>query len=161
MAAIIVAVILGCAGLLYLGGMLSQLLTNYSIWMSGGGITGRSQMKPVSWNPLICFPMAFTGNGIKGMLFILLVAGAIFAYVKFHDRFDGKQYDPRGFTKSKSGIYGTASWMEEKEMKEVLEISPSLRRKARFSVSIRAKRSVCRKTPDSTAILPSSVHPVP
>lgn len=124
MAAIIVAVILGCAGLFYLGGMLSQLLTNYSIWMSGGGITGRSQMKPVSWNPLICFPMAFTGNGIKGMLFILLVAGAIFAYVKFHDKFDGKQYDPRGFTKSKSGIYGTASWMEEKEMKEVLEISP-------------------------------------
>lgn len=122
--AIILAVILGCAGLLYLGGMLSQLLTNYSVWMSGGGITGQTQMTPVSWNPLVCFPMAFTGNGIKGMLFILLVAGIIFAYVKLHDKFDGKQHDPRGFTKSKNGIYGTASWMEEKEMKEVLEISP-------------------------------------
>lgn len=123
-AAIIVAVILGCAGLLYLGGMISQVLTNYSIWMSDGGITGQSMMKPVSWNPLVCFPLAFTGNGIKGMLFILLVAGVIFAYVKLHDKFDGKQYDPRGFTKSKSGIYGTASWMDEKEMKEVLELSP-------------------------------------
>lgn len=123
-AAIIVAVILGCAGLLYLGGMISQVLTNYSIWMSDGGITGQSMMKPVSWNPVACFPLAFTGNGIKGMLFILLVAGVIFAYVKLHDKFDGKQYDPRGFTKSKSGIYGTASWMDEKEMKEVLEISP-------------------------------------
>lgn len=123
-AAIIVAVILGCAGLLYLGGMISQVLTNYSIWMSDGGITGQSMMKPVSWNPVVCFPLAFTGNGIKGMLFILLVAGVIFAYVKLHDKFDGKQYDPRGFTKSKSGIYGTASWMDEKEMKEVLEISP-------------------------------------
>ena len=123
-AAIIVAVILGCAGLLYLGGMIAQVLTNYSIWMSDGGITGQSMMKPVSWNPLVCFPLAFTGNGIKGMLFILLVAGGIFAYVKLHDKFDGKQYDPRGFTKSKSGIYGTASWMDEKEMKEVLELSP-------------------------------------
>ncbi len=122
--AIIIAVILGCAGLLYLGGMLSQLLTNYSVWMSSGGITGQTQMTPVRWNPLVCFPMAFTGNGIKGMLFILLVAGIIFAYVKLHDKFDGKQHDPRGFTKSKNGIYGTASWMEEKEMKEVLEISP-------------------------------------
>lgn len=123
-AAIIVAVILGGAGLLYLGGMISQVLTNYAIWMSDGGITGQSMMKPVSWNPLVCFPLAFTGNGIKGMLFILLVAGGIFAYVKLHDKFDGKQYDPRGFTKSKSGIYGTASWMDEKEMKEVLELSP-------------------------------------
>lgn len=55
---------------------------------------------------------------------ILLIAGAIFAYVKLHDKFDGKQHDPRGFARSKSGIYGTASWMDEKEMKEVLEISP-------------------------------------
>lgn len=124
MAAIIAAVILGCAGLLYLGGMFSQVLSNYAIWMDGGGITGQALMKPVSWNPLVCFSMAFTANGLKGMIFILFVAGAIVAYMKLHDRFDGKQHDPRGFTKSKSGIYGTASWMEEKEMREVLEISP-------------------------------------
>ena len=43
-------------------------------------------MKPVSWNPLICFPAAFSGNGIKGILMILLIAGAIFAYVKLHDK---------------------------------------------------------------------------
>lgn len=46
---------------------------------------------------------------------ILLIAGAIFAYVKLHDKFDGKQHDPRGFARSKSGIYGTASWMDEKK----------------------------------------------
>ena len=121
---IIIAIILVCAGILYLGGMISQILTNYSIWMSDGGITGQSMMKPVSWNPLVCYPLAFTGNGIKGMLFILFVTGVIIAYVKLHDRFDGKQHDPRGFTKSKSGIYGTASWMNEKEMRDILEISP-------------------------------------
>ena len=78
---IIIAVIFGCIGLLYLGGMLSQLLDNYSAWMSDGGISGQTQMKVVSWNPLICFPLAFTGSGIKGMLFVLLIATAIFAYV--------------------------------------------------------------------------------
>lgn len=121
---IIIAAILGCVGLFYLGGMLGQLLGNYAAWMDSGGVSGESTMKPVSWNPLICFPAAFSGNGIKGILMILLIAGAIFAYVKLHDKFDGKQHDPRGFARSKSGIYGTASWMDEKEMKEVLEISP-------------------------------------
>lgn len=122
--AIIIAAILGCVGLFYLGGMLGQLLGNYAAWMDSGGVSGESTMRPVSWNPLICFPAAFSGNGIKGILMILLIAGAIFAYVKLHDKFDGKQHDPRGFARSKSGIYGTASWMDEKEMKEVLEISP-------------------------------------
>ena len=122
--AIIIAAILGCVGLFYLGGMLGQLLGNYAAWMDSGGVSGESTMKPVSWNPLICFPAAFSGNGIKGILMILLIAGAIFAHVKLHDKFDGKQHDPRGFARSKSGIYGTASWMDEKEMKEVLEISP-------------------------------------
>ncbi len=123
-AAIIAAVILGCAALLYLGGMLSQLLTNYAQWMAADGMTGQATMQPVDWNPMVCFPRAFTLDGIKGMLGILAIGGAIFAYVKLHDKFDGKEYDPRGFTKSKSGIYGTASWMTEKEMKDVLEIAP-------------------------------------
>ncbi len=124
MAAIIAAVILGCAALIYLGGMLGQLLGNYAAWMQADGLGGQSQMQPVSWNPLVCFTMAFTGNGMKGMLGILFVGGGIVAYVKLHDRFGGKSDDPRGFTKSKTGIYGTASWMEEKEMRAVLEIAP-------------------------------------
>ena len=119
MVAIAAAVILGCAALFYLGGMLGQLLTNYEAWMRADGLGGEASMKPVSWNPLVCFPMAFTANGLKGMLGIVLITGGIFAYVKLHDRFDGKSYDPRGFTKSKTGIYGTASWMEENEMRDL------------------------------------------
>lgn len=122
--AIIAAVILGVTALLYLGGMLGQLLANYALWMQKDGIAGQSVMEPVSWNPWVCFSMVFTGNGIKGVFGILLAGGSIFAYVKLHDRFDSKNYDSRGFNKSKSGIYGTASWMEEKEMREVLEIAP-------------------------------------
>lgn len=123
-AAILAAVILGCAALLYLGGMLGQLMRNYSLWMKADGFGGQSMMQPVSWNPAVCFLMAFTADGLKGIFGILLVGGAVFAYVKFHDKFDGKEQDPRGFTKSKTGIYGTANWMDEKEMRQVLEISP-------------------------------------
>ena len=61
---------------------------------------------------------------MKALLVILAVGGAVFAYIKLHDKFDSKEYDPRGFAKSKSGAYGTASWMTEKEMKDVLEIAP-------------------------------------
>ena len=149
--AIIIAAILGCVGLFYLGGMLGQLLGNYAAWMDSGGVSGESTMKPVSWNPLICFPAAFSGNGIKGILMILLIAGAIFAYVKLHDKFDGKQHDPRGFARSKSGIYGTASWMDEKEMKEVLEIS---------SVPD-AKGTILGEYNGKAVISPSLAHPAP
>ena len=91
-AAIILAAILGCTALVYLGGMLSQLLTNYSLWLASDGMSGQTTMKPVSWNPAICFPLAFTVNGIKGMLGLLLIGGGIFAYVKLHDRFDSKEH---------------------------------------------------------------------
>lgn len=122
-AAIAAAVILGCAAFLYLGGMLGQLLRNYTAWMQADGLAGETVMKPVSWNPVVCYSMAFTPDGLKGMLGLLAIGGGVFAYVKLHDKFDGKTYDPRGFTKSKTGIYGTAAWMEEKEMREVLELS--------------------------------------
>ena len=37
-AAIIVASILGCGALFYLGGLLGQVFTNYTIWMESGGM---------------------------------------------------------------------------------------------------------------------------
>ncbi len=121
---ILLAVILGLLSLLYLGGILGQLLTNYSIWMSYGGVAGGEMMQPINFNPLVCLGYTFSSNGVRGMVGFLMVVGLAFGYYKLHDKFDGKEYDPRGFTKSKSGIYGTASWMNEKEMKDVLEVGP-------------------------------------
>ena len=121
--AIVVAAILGCAALLYLGGLLGQLFTNYDTWLSAGGMTGKAQMQSPDWNPLICITSAFTGNGLKALLLIVGVGAAIFIYIKVHDKFSGISYDERGFTKSKHGTYGTADWMTEKEMKSVLEVS--------------------------------------
>lgn len=121
---VIAAVILGLFALVYLGGILGQLLTNYAEWTGAGGMSGKVQMAGINWNPIISIPQAFTRNGLKSMLLFLIVASAIFAYVKLHDKFDGKDKDPRGFAVSKSGAYGTASWMTDKEMQNILEISP-------------------------------------
>ena len=119
-----VVVILGLFAFLYIAGLLGQLLDNYAAWSQSGGVSGEAVMPKPDWSLLKCFQQSFTASGFKAMLMILALGGGIFAYVKLHDKFDGKEYDPRGFTKSKSGAYGTASWMTEKEMKEVLEVVP-------------------------------------
>lgn len=109
--------------LLYAGGLIAQLLTNYTIWMDSGGIMGQVQIQPPDWNPLICVRRAFSWNGLKGMAFLAAAGAALFLYIKFHDKFSGTNYDSRGFVVSKTGTYGTASWMNEKDMKEVFEIT--------------------------------------
>ena len=122
-AAIVVAAILGGLAMLYLGGLIAQVLTNYQTWMDSGGMWGAAQMAPPDWNPIRCIPSAFTWNGLKGMVLFLAGVAAIYLYVKFHDKFSGELHDPRGFTISKSGTYGTAGWMSDKDMKEVLELT--------------------------------------
>ena len=123
-AAIIVAAILGLASLLYLGGVLGQLQENYEIWIASGGITGQAYIQPVNWMPSVCFRKARSIQGIKSIGMLLLVGAAIILYLRFHDKFGSKDHDERGFSRSKYGTYGTAAWMADKEMKEILEIKP-------------------------------------
>ena len=119
---IIAAAILGSAALFYLGGMLGQLMENYDAWLNAGGMTGQATLASVDWNPLVCFRFAFSRSGLKGLGFLILAGAGIAVYVKLHDRFSSKDYDPRGFTRSKYGTYGTAAWMSDKEMREILEV---------------------------------------
>lgn len=122
-AVIIISVILGIGGLLYLGGILGQVTANYQAWLGGSEISGEEMMKPPDWNLLVCIRHAFTINGLKGMIVAVLLGAAVVLYIKFHDKFDGNEYDPRGFKKSKTGTYGTATWMSEKELKEIMEVT--------------------------------------
>ena len=109
--------------LLYLGGLIGQMMTNYAAWNEAGGILGQALIQMPNPNPLKCFASAFTVNGVKSIGLLLLASAGIFLYIKLSDRFSGGADDPRGFTVSKSGTYGTAGWMTAREMKDVFELT--------------------------------------
>lgn len=92
-AGIALIVILGLTALIYLSGLLGQLLNNYANWLESGGISGDSPMSMVNWGMIQCFRQSFTASGMKAMLIIIAIGAAIFAYIKLHDKFDGKDYD--------------------------------------------------------------------
>ena len=116
-------VILALVMLLYISGLISQIASNYAEWVSADGLTGNVTMKPPSWNPITCLGQAFTVRGLCSLLAILTIGGVIFLIYKLYDRFDGKKKDPRGFTTSDSGVYGTATFMTDKEMRNMLELT--------------------------------------
>lgn len=116
-------IILSLIMLLYLSGLIAQATTNYSAWVRAGGILGKAIMTLPSLNPLICIKFAFTLKGLYSLLVILGVSASIYGVYKLYDKFDGKKKDPRGFTANDSGAYGTASFMTDKEMKQMLELT--------------------------------------
>lgn len=121
--AIILAASVSTVALLYIGGLLGQLMTNYNRWMDSGGMLDGTLLPAPDFGLFTCLIHAFSLNGIKSIFLILAAGAALFLYLKLHDKFSGTEYDPRGFTKSKTGIYGTASWMTDKELKSVLELT--------------------------------------
>ena len=116
-------VILALFMLLYISGLIAQIANNYAEWMSADGLTGNVTMKAPSWNPITCIGQAFTVRGVFSLLAIITISGVIFLIYKLYDRFDGKKKDPRGFTTSNSGVYGTATFMTDKEMQKMLELT--------------------------------------
>lgn len=120
---IIIAVILGLAVLLYLGGLVCQLLTEYQLWLANGGMQGESQIGTIRFGPFSCWRYAFTLSGLKYTGFVAFLGGGIYAFIRLHDRFGSHDLDDRNFARSQRGTYGTAGWMGEKELKAVLEVS--------------------------------------
>ena len=123
-AGIIIAVILGLMALLYVGGLVCQVMTEYQLWLSAGGLSGKAQMGTVDYSMPVCWARAFTPMGLKYTVSVaLLCVGAIGAF-KLYNRFGvSKDLDGRNFSRSGRGTYGTAGWMTEKELREVLEVA--------------------------------------
>ena len=119
----IASIILALFMFLFVSGLIAQIANNYSEWMSADGLTGNVTMKPPSLNPVECIGQAFTLRGVYSMLAIITIGGVIFLIYKLYDKFDGKNKDPRGFTTSDSGVYGTATFMTDKEMQKMLELT--------------------------------------
>ena len=123
-AAIAAAVLLGLGVLLYGSGLLGQLLSHYESWREAGGLLGQGNITSPDFAPFPCIQAAFTPEGLRSLGLLVLVVGGIVLYGKLRSRLGSGLEDPRGFTVSKEGTYGTASWMGEKERKEVLKLCP-------------------------------------
>ena len=75
------------------------------------------------FNPAHCLPFAFRKTGV-GIAFLLLLTGGVLALlIRKSGRFARHDADPRGFSVSRQGTYGTAAWMGERECRSVLKCS--------------------------------------
>lgn len=119
---ILIVSIVGIFAVLYVVGMITQVYTNYLDWLDNDGFSGQYRIKSVNWNPLYCIGCVASSAGLKTLGLLLIVAGIIFGIFKLYNRFGGKKKDPRGFTKNDSGVYGTATMMESKDIKKVLDV---------------------------------------
>ena len=106
---------------LYGGGYIAQFIRNYKEWELAGGIG--SPVFP-TFDPAACFTALTTmPYGLMGVgLCIVLLALLIFSVMHMGED-DGETRDrERNLSYSSKGTYGTAGFMSESEMGEVLEL---------------------------------------
>ena len=120
---IIIAVILGLAALLYLGGLVCQMLTEYQVWLAEGGMQRQAQIGDIRFGPLSCWHRALTISGLKYTGLVALIGGSVYVLVRLYDRVGSRDFDDRNFARSQRGTYGTAGWMGETELRAVLEVA--------------------------------------
>lgn len=117
--------------LLYGGGYLSQFIYNYEVWQQNGGTTygGTAPAFPDS-NFISCILSAFRfPYGLYGIGICVLVLALLIIMVMRMGYSDTDEYDrERNLTYSNKGTYGTAGFMNKKEMKGVLDLVTDVRK---------------------------------
>lgn len=117
--------------LLYGGGYLSQFIYNYDIWQQNGGTTygGTAPEFPDS-GFVSCILAAFRfPYGLYGIGICVLVLALLIIMVMRMGYSDTGEYDrERNLTYSNKGTYGTAGFMNKKEMKGVLDLVTDVRK---------------------------------
>jgi type IV secretion system protein VirD4 len=117
--------------LLYGGGYIAQFIRNYSEWQKSGAIMGDGtspQMPTFAIGE--CFRAMFTmPYGIIGIAICVLVLGLLVFMVMRMGFGDKGEYDRnRNLIYSNKGTYGTAGFMPEKEISEVLDVVSDVRK---------------------------------
>ncbi|WP_278942890.1 type IV secretory system conjugative DNA transfer family protein [Anaerotruncus colihominis] len=105
---------------LYAAGLLAQFLNNRGRWLPG------QELRMPSLNPFRCLAMMFTPYGATAILglFLFLVMAFLFFWMNKEDH-TGMVYDrERKFWYSDKGVYGTAGWMNDKELRECFDLTP-------------------------------------
>ncbi len=117
------------AALLYGGGYISQFLYNYDVWQAAGGIFGTSPELP-SANFFVCIASVFRWPyGLYGLGGCVAALGVLIFMVMRMGYSETGEYDrERNLIYSTKGTYGTAGFMSKKELKDVLDIVPNIRK---------------------------------
>ena len=117
--------------LLYGGGYIAQFILNYTEWQNSGAVMGDGtspQMPTFAIGE--CFRAMFTmPYGIIGIAICVLVLGLLVFMVMRMGFGDKGEYDRnRNLIYSNKGTYGTAGFMPEKEISEVLDVVSDVRK---------------------------------
>ena len=117
--------------LLYGGGYIAQFIRNYTEWQNSGAVMGDGtspQMPTFAIGE--CFRAMFTmPYGIIGIALCVLVLGLLVFMVMRMGFGDKGEYDrTRNLIYSNKGTYGTAGFMPEKEISEVLDVVSDVRK---------------------------------
>ena len=104
----------------YLSGLMAQFLNNRYGWYPG------QELPLPSLNPLKGLAMLFTPFGAQAMggLFCFLLITALLVWMNREDH-SGMVYDKaRNFWYSNKGVYGTAGWMNDQELRACFDVTP-------------------------------------
>lgn len=104
----------------YLAGLLAQFLNIRSRWVPG------DELRLPSINPFKCFVMLFTPFGLQAIagLFLFLVVVLLFIWMNREDRPKMRYDKERNFWYSDKGVYGTAGWMSDEELRSTFDVTP-------------------------------------
>ena len=117
--------------LLYGSGYLAQFIYNYDVWSSSGGnLYGGTAPAFPDADFFLCLMSAFRmPYGLYGLGICLVCFGLLILMVMKMGAGDKGEYDrERNLIFSSKGTYGTSGFMTRKEMSEVLDLVPDIRK---------------------------------
>lgn len=132
--------------LLYGGGYIAQFIENYKIWTSAGGTPGNSSSPEMPTFAIfdclksaISFPYGIAGIGIC----VIAIGLLVFMVMRMGFGDAGELDKDRNFVYSNKGTYGTAGFMNEKEIKDVLDLTSDLKHHSGTVLGIYEGKYVC------------------
>ena len=142
----IIAAPFALLAILYAGGYIGQFVQIYNRWQAAGGSPGDgTSPAAASAGFIICIRSAFFfPEGLIGIGICISLLAVLLVMVMRMGYGDQGEYDKdRNFTYSAKGTYGTSGWMDRKEMAEVLELVPDLRRHKGIILGMLEGKAVC------------------
>ena len=117
------------AALLYGGGFMAQFIYNYDVWQAGGAAFGTAPQFPNA-NFFACIAAVFRWpSGLYGLGSCVAALAALTFGVLHMGQGEGGELDKaRNLMYSDKGTYGTAGFLSKREMNDVLDLVPNIRK---------------------------------